>query len=289
MTVAKHIPEDDLALFALALMQPEEAALTMAHLKHCDLCRSEVTRMQGDLVVYAMTAEMQEPPAEARDRLLRAVAKEKKFIPPAEPVLTARHHDLLDRPERYDTSAKRGIGAFGWAGWAIAAGLAALVGWQFYLSADLQHQLATQSAALALEHAHPLEGQTAEAVRAQEVLRTLTDPAAMQVALHLPATAGATPKPEGHAAYNAAKGDLVFVASHLRPVAPGKTYELWLLPAKAGGSAVPAGLFRPDANGNASVVLPILPKNVAAKGFGVTVEDEGGSSAPTPPIVLAGT
>ena len=50
---------------------------------------------------------------------------------------------------------------------------------------------------------------------------------------------------------------------------------------------MPAGLFKPDANGNASVVLPELPKNVAAKGFGVTVEADGGSPAPTLPIVLA--
>ena len=41
-------------------------------------------------------------------------------------------------------------------------------------------------------------------------------------------------------------------------------------------------------NGNASVVLPELTQHVAAKGFGVTVEDEEGSKAPTPPIVLAG-
>jgi anti-sigma-K factor RskA len=34
--------------------------------------------------------------------------------------------------------------------------------------------------------------------------------------------------------------------------------------------------------------MPELPKGVAAKGFGVTVEDEGGSKTPTAPIVLAG-
>ena len=119
MNVAKHIPEDDLALFALALMQPEEAAFTVAHLKHCDLCRGEVARMQGDLVTYAMTAEMHEPPADAHQRLMRAIAKEKKFLPPppaAEPVLAPRNSALVDRGERFDTPEKRGIGALGWAG-----------------------------------------------------------------------------------------------------------------------------------------------------------------------------
>jgi anti-sigma-K factor RskA len=34
--------------------------------------------------------------------------------------------------------------------------------------------------------------------------------------------------------------------------------------------------------------MPSLPKGVTAKGFGVTVENEGGSLTPTAPIVLAG-
>ena len=42
------------------------------------------------------------------------------------------------------------------------------------------------------------------------------------------------------------------------------------------------------ANGNATVVMPPLPKGVTAKGFGVTVENDGGSKTPTAPIVLAG-
>jgi hypothetical protein len=47
-------------------------------------------------------------------------------------------------------------------------------------------------------------------------------------------------------------------------------------------------MFRPDGRGNASVIMPPLPKGIAAKAFGVTVEDEGGATTPTMPIVLAG-
>jgi anti-sigma-K factor RskA len=36
------------------------------------------------------------------------------------------------------------------------------------------------------------------------------------------------------------------------------------------------------------VVLPPLPKGVEAKAFGVTVEDEGGATTPTLPIILVG-
>jgi anti-sigma-K factor RskA len=114
---------------------------------------------------------------------------------------------------------------------------------------------------------------------------TMTDSSAMRVTLTKGKTA---PAPQGKATYVASKGALIFLASNLEQLQPGKTYELWLIPAAAGGSPIPAGTFRPDERGNASVIMPPLPKGVEAKAFGVTVEDEGGATAPTPPIILAG-
>ncbi len=67
-----------------------------------------------------------------------------------------------------------------------------------------------------------------------------------------------------------------------------KTYELWVIPAN-GSAPIPAGLFRPDAAGNGSVVLPQIPLGVSAKAFGVTLEDAAGSKVPTAPILLVGT
>lgn len=281
--VNQHVPEDDLALFALALMPPEEAAYAQAHIKHCPTCRAEVARMQGDLAAYALSAEFQDPAPQARTRLLDAVAQEKRLhvepLPAAEPLLAPRSTNLLDRQPRYEPAPKRGLGFFGWTGWALAAGLAAFAGWEFHDSLTLREQLAEQTAATEQVHG--------ESVRAQRVLHALTDPGAMQVALRLPAAGATPPKPEGHASYNASKGELVFVATHLGSLQPNKTYELWLLPAAKDASPIPAGLFKPDMNGNASVLLPELPKEVAAKGFGVTVEAEGGSPTPTLPILLA--
>ena len=124
--------------------------------------------------------------------------------------------------------------------------------------------------------------------RAELSLSSLTQGGAVQVALH-PPTVKETARPEAHAAYLPEKGSLVLIATHMQPLQSYKTYELWLLPAEAGLSPIPAGLFKPDADGNASLVMPDMPKGVRAKGFGVTVEDEGGSKQPTMPIVLAGT
>jgi hypothetical protein len=172
------------------------------------------------------------------------------------------------------------LGFAGWAGWAIAAGLLVAGGLQFQQRQKLQIDLNDESA--------KLEQTTKSAASAEQVMQTLTDAGAMQVSLHVPSKGDVKLDPEGHATYVPGKASLVFVASHLDPLEPAKTYELWLLPADAGAAPIPAGLFRPDANGNASVVMPTLPPGVAAKGFGVTVENEGGSQKPTAPIVLAG-
>jgi anti-sigma-K factor RskA len=61
-----------------------------------------------------------------------------------------------------------------------------------------------------------------------------------------------------------------------------------VLPAN-GHDPIAAGIFKPDPNGSANVVMPDLPKGVPASGFGVTIEDDGGSKTPTKPVVLVGT
>ena len=73
----------------------------------------------------------------------------------------------------------------------------------------------------------------------------------------------------------------------MEPLEPAKVYELWIIP--AGGSApIAAGTFHPDAGGNASILMPKLPQGVTAKAFGITVENEGGATTPTMPIIMAG-
>ena len=128
------------------------------------------------------------------------------------------------------------------------------------------------------------EQQAAANARAQQVLDVLTAPGAKRVLL---TAAKAKPEPTGRAVYLAETGGLVFQANDMGQLAENKTYELWVIPAN-GQAPIPAGLFRPDAAGSASVVLPPLPKGVPAKAFGVTIEKAEGSSTPTAPILLVG-
>jgi anti-sigma-K factor RskA len=288
MNNANHIAQDDLYLFALQLLPETEIQAAGLHLKECPLCRSQLGEIQGDLAAYAMSAEVQAPPSQTRERLLRQVAEEKKIVPVArvepqiEPMLYPRTSRMfqMDAPE--EREPRRVAPFLAWAGWSVAAAVAVVAGLQFDQRKLVEQDLAVQTA--------QLNQTAAQTAPAKELMQTLKDVNAMQVSLHIPLTVGALPKldPEAHATYVPETGSLVFVASHLDPLLPGKTYELWLLPAVAGQAPVPAGMFKPDANGNATVVMPDLPKGVAAKGFGVTVENEGGSKTPTAPIVLAG-
>ncbi len=125
---------------------------------------------------------------------------------------------------------------------------------------------------------------SSDAEKARQVREALDDPTALRVTLTAPKT---SPVPSGRATYVANKGTLVFLASNMAPLEGNKVYELWLLPAN-GSSPVPAGTFKPDARGNASVVSVQMPNAQAAKGFAVTIENAGGAQTPTMPILLLG-
>jgi hypothetical protein len=126
---------------------------------------------------------------------------------------------------------------------------------------------------------------TADAAAARALMDTMNDNTAMRVTLQKPQT---SPVPQGKATYVAEKGSLLFTASNMEPLPPYKVYELWLIPAADGRDPIPAGTFHPDARGNANVIMPTLPKGVEAKAFGITIEDQGGATTPTMPIIMAG-
>ena len=127
---------------------------------------------------------------------------------------------------------------------------------------------------------------TADAARAHPLLDALNDPNATHITS--PPSRRPNSQPLGRITYNPSNGSLIFLADDLDPLQTGKVYELWLLPAD-GRNPIAAAIFHPDNHGNASVILPTLPTGVAAKGFGVSIEDEGGAQTPTPPFVLSGS
>lgn len=271
MSSPNHITTDDLILLALQFLPEAEMPQAMAHIAGCAECRNELAGIQGDLAAYAWGVEQHTPPAYGRERLLRRVAQDKVRYEAA----TAARGGTPYGPNEIHLVPNRRSQIAQWAGWAVAAAMAGVAILEFAQSQHVENLLAAQGK------------QLSDSVRAQNVLDTLTDSRAKQVGLHLASSTAVEKAPEAHAAYRSDNGTLVFFASNLQPLQPYKTYELWLLPAN-GHEPIAVGLFKPDANGGANVLLPNLPKGVPAKGFGVTIEDEAGAKQPTLPIIMTG-
>ena len=78
---------------------------------------------------------------------------------------------------------------------------------------------------------------------------------------------------------------LLFAANALPPLPAGRIYQLWYLTPAA---PVSAGLLQPDAGGQVVTAFQPPANGVVAAGFAVSIEPEGGVTAPTGALYLAG-
>jgi anti-sigma-K factor RskA len=243
-------PQDDLVPYALGELSGQELQRVRQHLSSCGECRQEVEQLILTLAVLGMAeAEPVSPSPKVRERLLKAVQP-----PPLSP-------------------PRKSLFALGWVP-AFAMAILVIAGML----------LATENLSLRRELREEISRAAIPKTPADVAGAVLSLPDAIRVTLK---PAKFPPQPQATAVYSASKTNLVFTANNIAPPPVGKAYELWLL--AAGGKPVPAGMFKPDAQGNASLVNPPLPSGLAAKGFAVTVEPEGGSEQPTSAILLVGT
>jgi anti-sigma-K factor RskA len=251
MSVHEQFAED-LALHALGVLEGEERVALEKHLDGCAGCRRELEQLRGDMALMALSTAGPTPPRRARRRLLEAVARE---------------------PHPVVAPARRGWWTI--VPWVAAAALAVGLVALWLQNSDLQRRIAG------------LQDQSAQRVaelqRAREVVSTLTATDAMRVTL---VAAKTRPQPQGKAIYVRDRSSLIFLASNFQALPAQKAYELWLIPTS--GAPIPAGVFKPDAHGSATVIHPPIPAGVQAKAFAITVEPEGGSSVPTLPVLMIG-
>ena len=259
-----HISREDLDLYALQVLDPQECVPIETHLRECGECRAALARSRGDLAFVNMSVSESTLPSGARERFVERIAGTAGSSKP-------QAANIEQPPVRWRHSLAV------WIPWAAVAALLILVAGLVTRVQNLTREVNRQ--------AEITRTQAEANARAQRVLDLLTASDAQHVLL---TSAKAHPIPSARAVYLASHGELILQAANLAPVEEGKTYELWIIPAN-GKAPVPAGVFRPDPSGNASVVLPQLPAGVEAKAFGITVEPAGGSNTPTLPIVLSGT
>jgi hypothetical protein len=265
MTGNGHNTQEELASYAMQNLPVEESASIRAHLQSCAPCRAELAEVSGDLALLGIAVEQHPLPEGARARFLQRIATS----PAVKPQETVKEVTPISVK-----STRRGPGF--WIPWVAAAAMTIVA-----VSLGVQNRALNDELQ---DESNLVTNLAGQASRAQQVLEVLTAPGAQRVTL----TEGKAPaEPTARATYLPDRGGLILLATNLKPLPDGKTYELWVIPAN-GNAPVPAGLFRPDAVGTATLVLPPLSSGIQAKAFAVTVENASGANAPTSPIILSG-
>jgi anti-sigma-K factor RskA len=265
MSGNEHNTQEELASYAMQNLPVEESASIRAHLQTCAPCRDELSRVGGDLALIGLAVDQQPLPAGARERFMNRIASSAAVKPE------------VKGPEVTPISVKTPRrGASFWTPWIAAAAMAIAA-----ISLGVQNRALNQELN---DESKLVKNLAAQGSKAQQLLEVLTAPSAQRVTL----TEGKVPaQPSARATYLPERGGLILLATNLKPLPEGKAYELWVIPAN-GKAPVPAGVFRPDAAGTATLVLPSIPAGIDAKAFGVTIEKAGGAESPTLPIILSG-
>lgn len=274
-----------LAEHALGALEPGKARSLEEHLATCAECRTEFARWRDTASSLAYTVAPVEPPVALRSRLMESVRAQKSAALPSsarqsemveqatkpEPSIQSNVIQFQERTRSHFTTAQRLT--------AIAASLAfvaviisLLVLWN--RNREMQSEMARIS--------KDLQTTQERLRREQEKSLMLTAPDTRIAELN-----GTEMAPSAHArlAYNPS-GSAMMIIEGLPPAPAGKDYQIWFI---AGGKPMPGGVFKPDAAGHVEMHDRVPPEAQAAAAFAVTLEPQGGTTAPTGEKYLLGT
>jgi anti-sigma-K factor RskA len=252
------------APYVLDALPPAERMAFEAHLATCAACAADVRSLEGIAGLLAAAAPPIEPPPALRERVL-------KSIPANRPVKRA-----VQQPSS---------GAARWLATAAAVGLAVgLGGYVVQLRGrvgDLEVELARATFRAGITE-RQMAGLRQTAAGAQSSVAVLTAPDVARVDLKgQPVAPGASAR----AFWSRSRG-LVFTASNLPPLPPGRTYQVWVLTSDPAPTS--AGLLKPDADGRATALFTTSPDLAKPVAMAVTIEPEGGVPSPTGDKYLVG-
>ena len=266
---ADHDAFSDLAApYALGVLAGDERDAFVAHLATCAVCRRDVAALARVVEALPQTLDQAALPPDLRSRVLAAA--------------NAPAPAAVRFEERRRVRESRSPGLMGWlAAAAAAAALAAgALAWisrsdnarlQRELVAAHEREAALDRQLTALKTSAAYASQTAAVLRAADLGR-----------VELAGQTGAQ-QASGRILWSASQG-VVFVATNLPPLPPGRVYQLWVVADKPRS----AGVVVPDAAGHLTVISS-EPVGTRPKAFALSLEPEGGRPSPTGPILLAGS
>ncbi|MGH7904149.1 MAG: anti-sigma factor [Candidatus Dormibacteraceae bacterium] len=249
--------ESSIAAYVLAAAEPEEADEVRRHLASCASCRRLAARLQSAATVLPLSAGEVAPPPRLKQRILAAAAESRTrpaattaTAPAPAPAPALGPGDVGAGQRRVIRLPLPRFGALQAAVAMLVVAVLGLAGWNGYLTLHLGpggHPAAV--AHFALAGSQGLTGAQA----------TVID-------------------------FRPDKVALVQFQSLPQP-APGKVYQLWLIP--PGGAPVSAGVFLPETNGSGVVVVS---RDLAGyRTMAVTVESgPAGAAQPTQPPQMSG-
>ena len=231
---------------ALSALDAEEARALDNHLDECAECRRELRDWEETAAAMAISTNPVEPSPKVREQLLTEIRKD------------------LETPEVIPfRSAQRNL----WTSFGSLGAMAAVV---------LVTALIVGLIVLWREYRSAQE----ELARSQEFLQLVATPGARVTELSgVDLGAGATAKivydNSGHA---------MLMADKLPGVPEGKAYQLWFI--LGNNPPMPGKTFVPDSAGKGMMKDEMPRAALRSAVFAITIEPEGGVSAPTGPIYL---
>lgn len=251
---------DNVAVYALGAMPPEQARAVRDHLATCAECREEYSALKPAVDAVGVSAEACADAASAAGS-----------VAPPGPLLKKRIMQQI----RPNVAQMRAVRPIVWPAYAVAAAclIAALVSGVINMS--LNSQLRDANAKVAQLNSHA-SASSRELARQRTELADLIAPDSQ----HYPVSgSGASGEVVKH-------GSRLYIAMNaLAPPPKGKVYQAWTLRAGAAKMS-PSVTFVPDSSGVALVPVPTSAASVVA--VAVSVEPDGGSKQPTstPTFVL---
>jgi anti-sigma-K factor RskA len=283
--------QETAALYALGALSQHEARAFDTHLlEGCTACYAELEQFHQVLEMLGTAVAPATPPAYLRDLLAVRIEKEVSEAP-------AAPGSVIPFPEKptpvseTPAPAPRGF-ARSVLPWAAAAAL--LIGLAYTFTSWRSERQSLQAAlGQERERAAQSAGQNANLKDELARLSALSDELTQITSVlsspkwRVIPLIGQAPAPDSLAkVYWDVQGSRWVVTADLPPAPQGKVYQLWFVTPTA---KISAGLIRPDKSGHGFLVLP-FPSNAAQlAAAAITLEPEGGSEQPTPPIYVLGS
>ena len=277
MTMAQDPFRESSGLYVLDALDAAERRAFEAHLHECDACTVEVRGLRAVAGALPYGVPQVEPSAELRARILQAAAEARK----PSSIISFESRQTSMRLQADSVRPRRAT----WAGWmSAAAGIVVAAGLGMY-AANLRTRLDDVQVRLAdavnrlqdSEQRAQVATRETTSVRASLALLTAPDLSDLRLSGQAPA-----PRARARAFLSRSRG-LLFAASDLPAIPNDRTYQLWFLTT---GAPVSAGLLKPDAQGNATVVFEMAASVPDPTGLALSLEPEGGVPAPTGAIYL---